>query len=247
MIKTGLIGNGYWGKIVQSKLRILSSLLFVQSSKSYDPSVFNKVDWIFVVTPEKTHFKIAKDCLKKKSNVFIEKPFCSSLEQALELISLSKKFKNKLYVNNLFLKRKETLLFEKKIYKKIHFKWHKPGPYNDNLFNDLLYHDLYILIDKLGAKNIQNISFIENNFNCLSVKFYYGNSEITVDYKRGSKFKKLKTIYVDDKEINFSATKDDPLLTVISDCFNDKIDFVKNHALNLKTIESLLLLKNHIN
>ena len=42
MIKTGLIGKGYWGKIIGDKLDILSDKRFVQGKSNYDPEEFKK-------------------------------------------------------------------------------------------------------------------------------------------------------------------------------------------------------------
>ena len=243
MINTGLIGNGYWGKIIQSKLDKLSNLIFIQSSTNYDPSVFSKVDWIFIATPTKTHFSIVKDCLAQGKNVFVEKPFCSNLNEALELVSLFNKSNSKLYVNNLFLERKEMLFFTKNNYREICFKWHKPGPFNDNIFNDLLYHDLYILIHKLGFQNITKINSFKNNFNNLLISFLFGTCKVKLDYKRRLDLIKNKTISIDNHDICFLNTDDDPLSKIIKGCLNNNINFNDNQNINLHTMKLLDLLK----
>ena len=48
-MKSGLIGYGYWGKIVHSKL----------NNCVINPP-YDDVDWIFVTTPPDSHFNILK-------------------------------------------------------------------------------------------------------------------------------------------------------------------------------------------
>src|SRR5215212_10208675 len=46
-------------------------------------------------TPESTHYPIAKDCLNAGKHVFLEKPIAMTLQEADELINLSKSKKLK--------------------------------------------------------------------------------------------------------------------------------------------------------
>ena len=138
MIKTGLIGNGYWGKKISDKLDYLSDKIFVQTTANYNPDQFGKAKWIFIATPAVTHFKIAKEVIEKGVNVFVEKPFCSNTGEALKLVNLARKNKIHLYVDNVFLFRKELLGLVPGEYRNVKFHWYKNGPFNDTLINDLL-------------------------------------------------------------------------------------------------------------
>jgi virulence factor len=89
--KTVLVGNGYWGSKIHEKLLKVSDVLSVQSSKNYNPNLFENADWVFVATPIASHYDIVKDCIIKGINVFVEKPFASSVAKASELIELAKK------------------------------------------------------------------------------------------------------------------------------------------------------------
>ena len=173
MIKTGLIGHGYWGKVIESKLDSISQKRFVQTSVNYDTTVFNQVDWIFIATPAETHYKIAKDCIERGVNVFVEKPFCANLLEAEELVFLGQKNQVNLYVDNVFLRRKELLSIKTRPSQSIKFCWYKYGPFNDNLANDLLYHDLYLTISILGLNEISSLNLIINKKDILQFNFLY--------------------------------------------------------------------------
>jgi predicted dehydrogenase len=93
----GLIGNGIWGSKIKSNLIKIANLKFVcNSSKNYLNEIKkNKVKWVFIATPNKTHYEIVKNCLNKGINVYCEKPLCLSHLKAKKLVELSKKKKIK--------------------------------------------------------------------------------------------------------------------------------------------------------
>ena len=103
-LNVGLIGKGKWGKIVKQKLSILSNLKFTcGKKKDYSKLIkSSNIKWVFIVTPNKTHYKLVKMCLKNRVNVFCEKPLCLSLLQAKKLILIAKKNKVKLYVSDIY-------------------------------------------------------------------------------------------------------------------------------------------------
>ena len=109
MVKIGLIGAGKMGI---SHLSILgahpdvevvgvcdASKLVLSALEKY--SKFNcytdylkmvdeqKPEAVFVATPTKFHFDFVKELLKRNIHVFVEKPFCLTEEQGMELTSLA--------------------------------------------------------------------------------------------------------------------------------------------------------------
>lgn len=70
MINTGVIGCGNWGKKIIKILKKKTNLIFVANSNSNYQKKLKKVDWVFIATPDKTHFKIAKFLIKKKKIFF---------------------------------------------------------------------------------------------------------------------------------------------------------------------------------
>jgi hypothetical protein len=238
MTKTILVGNGYWGSKIYEKLLKVSNLLSVQSSKDYDPNLFEKADWVFVATPMSTHYKIVKDCLYRGVNVFVEKPFTSSLFDASELVSLAKERNKLLYIDNVFLHRDELLSSSFLARKNIRFIWRKSGPFNDTLINDLLYHDLYILISKIGYSPIEKLNIKINESNLFLAEFQYGELHVVIDYNRiSSQF--YKTIILDDVPLRFLNQDQDPLFDIINKCLTENHDFALNNELNLLTMQTM--------
>jgi predicted dehydrogenase len=133
MIKFGVIGYGYWGPNIVRNLRGLDSATVVsicdkssaalRRAKQANPDVhvtsdFTEVlsspdiDAVAVITPVWTHYELAKRALQNGKHVFVEKPFTSTSDQAVELIELAEK-------NNLQIMVDHTFLFTGAV-KKIH-------------------------------------------------------------------------------------------------------------------------------
>ena len=63
----------------------------------YDVPIFQKIEYLLdqvdavsIVTPTPNHIEAARQCINKKKHVFIEKPITVPLEEADELLKLSK-------------------------------------------------------------------------------------------------------------------------------------------------------------
>jgi hypothetical protein len=229
-MRTGLVGYGYWGKIIDSKLK--NNIL---------TPPFDDVDWMFVVTPPNAHYDLVKEYILKSKNVFCEKPLTLDYNSSLELIELAKAKNVKLYIDNIFLLRDEIKNLNILPFNQIEFIWLKQGPYKNDLISDLLYHDLYLLIHLAGLNKIENINKIENTNNKLKLNFKYGNINVSIEYNREWNNEKTKLIKTEHQTIDLSFPKNDPLKESIEACFSDKVFYEYNHYLSLETIKLLEL------
>jgi predicted dehydrogenase len=124
VIKTGIIGYGYWGPNVarnfnncngakllsicdlnEKRLKIAESYYpFIQTfSDPKDLIASEDIDSVAIVTPVFTHYKLAKLALEGGKHIFVEKPFTSNVAQGEELINLAAKKGLKIMVDHTFL------------------------------------------------------------------------------------------------------------------------------------------------
>jgi predicted dehydrogenase len=165
MINVGLIGYGYWGKIIHSKLKLISDVKFICRSKDTYVDKLDSVDWVFVVTPDNTHYRITKTCLEHGKNVFCEKPFTCNVGQAIKLYKLAEKYNVKLYVDDVFRYRTQLKELHSVIdkEKKLKVVWNTLK--SENYLNRLTWHHLYMLYPILNGQldidwpRINNITF----------------------------------------------------------------------------------------
>jgi len=215
---TGLIGKGNWGKIIEKKIRSVSKLHFTANSKSKYLNKLDKIHWVFIATPDNTHYNIVNKCIKKKVNIFCEKPLTKTYIQSLKLFQKAKKNKILLYVDEIqsFLKKKI------KIEKYNYITRQKKGFGNpkDLLFR-FAYHDFYYLYEKIRKDKISNIK-IFNIKDSLEFKIDFGRKTFHFYYSLNSK-KKIHSF----NSTNL-LTKKDILSKMIKCVLNEKVDFENN-------------------
>ncbi len=107
-IKTSLIGTGHLGTIHckllkenpyadfigiydidEQKTTQLAKELNIKKFSNIEETL-NESEAIFIVVPTISHYEIAKKCIENNKHCFIEKPVTSNIQQANELINISK-------------------------------------------------------------------------------------------------------------------------------------------------------------
>jgi predicted dehydrogenase len=196
-IRVGLIGYGYWGPNIARVLEefpnvelsycadLLESSLqqvknkypHIQTTQNYKTILQDKeITAVFIVTPTKTHFQLAKDALLAKKHVFIEKPITYETKHCKELIKLAKKNNLILSVGHIFLFNPAVNFIKKEIDKGtlgtiryLHFQRRNLGPVRKdvNVLWDLAPHDISMLLYFIKQKPLSVIavgqSFLQNN------------------------------------------------------------------------------------
>tara|TARA_B100000424_G_scaffold221264_1_gene180265 strand:+ start:2951 stop:3703 length:753 start_codon:yes stop_codon:yes gene_type:complete len=237
-LDVGLIGRGKWGSLIKKKLSNISNLKFVIGKKTkFDNLIKNhQVKWVFIATPNITHFKIVKKCLKLKTNVFCEKPLTTTHKSSKELFKIAKKNNLKLYVSDIYsfhkkkifkLKKKNTIFRSKNV----------PGN-NKEFLNRFMYHDLSILYKNIQNYKIKNIYFKKiKNKKIFKVNILFKNKkELHFNYNLQMNQKKHCI-----NNINL-ISKDDILKKMLKNVIYKKINFKKNEKkalFILKFIENL--------
>ena len=231
MIKTGLIGYGYWGKILHEKLINLSDVKFICRSEDNYYSKLDDVDWVFVATPDDTHYEIVKKCLWAGKNVFCEKPLTPTYEQSEKLYRLAKMKNVKLYVDDVFNYRDEYVtLLKSYIDNPTYIKstWKKYGrtdyrDYTPASFYNLMYHDLYLLHPFLRTKKLKNLNVIDKD-NTLHFETNFSGFKVDFLYDRKNKNNNQHSVL----GVNFDKHTNDALYDMIKKLLNNNVDYELN-------------------
>lgn len=183
-MKLGLIGYGYWGpnlaRIISEsdscELKYCADLVEASRKQVKDkyPGVTATADYheilndkevkaVFIVTPTKSHYRIAKDCLEAGKHVFIEKPLTYGYKEAEELVAMAAKKKVTLMVGHLFLYNSAVRYIKDFIdsgelgtIRHLHFQRRNLGPIRSdvNVMWDLAPHDISMLLYFLKEKPV---------------------------------------------------------------------------------------------
>jgi hypothetical protein len=220
----GIIGCGRWGKKVIEILANIANIKFICNSKNnYKDFYLRDIEWVFILTPDKTHNSIVEYCIKKKCNVFCEKPLTMCYHQSDNLYNLAKNNKVKLYVDDVenykkkkFFIKKNNLIIRKK--KDI-------GPAKSLLYR-LAYHDFYLLYRYLiPEKFLKFNAKIDNHKLLLSIE---GKKIFNFIYDINSK-NKIHTI----NNCNFLNFDCNPLKDMLLDVLYSKKNFIMNKKISL--------------
>ena len=229
MLNVGLVGYGHWGKILYSKLKKLSNVKFICRSKDTYIDKLDSVDWVFVVTPDNTHYEIVKSCILNGKNVFCEKPFTANFQDALALYGLAEIHGVKLYVDDVFNYREELKELHHSIdsEKEIKVVWNTLK--SENYLNRLTWHDLYMLYPILNGKLDINWPKINN------ITFDYGVTD--------TKYHEVAGI-----DFTHNAGNNDALLDMVNGVLNDDsiIDWDYNKEITLNSEKILERIKRNI-
>ncbi len=110
-MRIGIIGIGYWGKIILKNLEILGEndiiICDISNQKIGDYGIINNYkdldcDCVFLTTPTSTHYEISKYFLEKKIKVFCEKPLTTKISQAETLYDIAIENKTILFTDWIF-------------------------------------------------------------------------------------------------------------------------------------------------
>lgn len=237
MISVGIIGRGNWGSILRKKLVKIAKINFFVDSKTSFITQLPLVEWVFVATPDASHYSIVLKCLKRKKNVFCEKPLTLSYKKSKFLFEYARINKLKLYVDDI-----EKFKFKKfNLNKKNYVVRKKLGEGNHkSLLYRLVYHDLYLLYDKIRKYKIKKIDVFKNTNNLL-FKIVYKNLEINFHYSIKSKEQIHKI-----NKVNFLKFKSDPLMLMLKNVLYNKVDYKKNRNLSLFSNQIIEKIKKKI-
>jgi hypothetical protein len=237
-MKVLLIGKGYWGSIVIQKLIFFPPIkvTVADSESNLDEMLRKKFEFVFVCTPTNTHYEIVKKCIENKRNIFCEKPFTGNYKKAKELYSLAFEHGIKIYVNNIFLYRNEFQAIKNLPFNNIIFKWSNNCK-KDTIYNNLLYHDLYMLIEMAGHE--WKIDCVDNN----RIKLKKG--QMTAIFLYNNRVFKNKEIIIDNHKVSFNHPLNDPLSETIFELFSKQVNYDKNKILTLQTLELINYIKNY--
>ena len=174
MKKLGIIGIGNWGKnLVRelSKIHCIKkcssngnlknirwlkknypSIQYVSDSKEIFAD--KEINAVIIATPINTHYKLVKKGLLSKKHVFVEKPISTNLSEAEELIEIAKKNNLLLFVGHIFIFneifKKLIQISNRENITHLNFLWNKFGTFDEDIFLNLVSHDLSIILALFG-------------------------------------------------------------------------------------------------
>jgi predicted dehydrogenase len=179
MLKVGVLGAGHLGKI---HLRLLKQSSKYELAGFYDDNPENAlkiekefgykrfdtiaklltaVDVVDIVTPTLSHYKCAKVAIKSGKHVFLEKPISNTVEEAEEIIALSKEYNVKGQVGHVERFNPAFISVKDSIENPMFIETHRLAEFNPRgtdvpVVLDLMIHDIDAILSVVKSK-VKNI------------------------------------------------------------------------------------------
>ncbi len=223
-MKCVIVGLGYFGKIIQSKLKefpvdeLITIDPFNPTSDFKNISDVENVDgYWFVTTPASTHHTILLELFQKGvKNIWVEKPICNTLDDTLDIFS-KKPDDVFLYCDFTWLQHEAIKrLGDVSDIKHIEMKWMNDGsmiPKDVNIVTDLAVHPISILtfllikskdiLEKINVTYANDMSVLINGFSKNGITF-----NIEVSNSSSIKTRNISVYCVDDVYRWFSEDPD---------------------------------------
>lgn len=260
-MKIAVIGVGYWGKKhVEEYVNLGQNVTICDESEKNIFDCIEKfseldtkqigeilnddeIEGVSICTPNETHFKIAKLCLKAKKHVFLEKPIATNLEDANELIKISEENNVVLQIGHLY-RFNNSIMKTKKIINEntfgtvhsVYFSWTNFEPiFSDRgIILDLGIHPVDI-IDYIFGGSIQNIK-------CRGWGIRQDRPEFaTINYQLTTQKNELIFVNIELSWLNPIKKREMTILsnenTLNVQCVEQKISFINNKSKDQKEIE----------
>jgi len=181
-LKVGVVGVGHLGAIHSKVYSRLDNVRFVgvcdcnlaraieigqkfkTASYSDYEELFDKVDAVSIAVPTSLHYNVAKDFLKHKIHVLIEKPITKTLSEADELIDIAKANGVILQVGHIERFNSAVLAIEPYLKKPKFIECQRLGPFHKRVKDvgvvlDLMIHDIDIVLG-LMKQDVINIEAV---------------------------------------------------------------------------------------
>jgi predicted dehydrogenase len=180
MLKIGIFGVGHLGKFHVNNWLEISGIELVGF---YDPNeenaafaeekyqlkrylqaedLLNECDAVDIIAPTTFHFDLCKTAIKKGKHVFVEKPLAHTMDEAKELVKLTKEANIKFQVGHVERFNPAFLAIKDLRLEPMFIEVHRLAQFNPrgtdvSVILDLMIHDIDIILS-IVKSNVKNIS-----------------------------------------------------------------------------------------
>ena len=180
MLKVGIFGVGHLGKFHLNNWREIKTAELVgffdpnddsaqevsrkyQLARFLDPAaLMDAVDAIDVVAPTNVHFNLCKMAIRKGKHVFVEKPLANTMEEAREILKLTKESNIKFQVGHVERFNPAFLSIKDLDINPMFIEVHRLAQFNPrgtevSVILDLMIHDIDIILSMVKS-DVKSIS-----------------------------------------------------------------------------------------
>ena len=182
MIKVGVIGAGHLGKFHLNNWAVIEGIELVGFCDTDDENakivsekygltrytdhaeLMDACDAVDIVAPTTSHFELCEAAIKKGKHVFVEKPLANTMDEARELVKLTKEANIKFQVGHVERFNPAFLALKEYDLQPMFIEVHRLAQFNPrgtdvSVILDLMIHDIDIILSLVKS----NVNYISAN------------------------------------------------------------------------------------
>ncbi|QQS37567.1 MAG: Gfo/Idh/MocA family oxidoreductase [Ignavibacteriales bacterium] len=204
-LKTGVIGTGHLGKLHIKMFKQITNCELIgifdsdlnhakAAADEFDIRLFgklddllNEVEAVSIAATTTAHYELAKLCLLKNIDVFIEKPITATISQAEELVAIAADKKKILQVGHIERFNPALLSLEKYIVQPMFIQTDRLAQFNPRgtdvaVVLDLMIHDIDIILSlvKSDVINVEasGVAVVSDTLDIANARLQFANGAV---------------------------------------------------------------------
>ncbi len=278
MLKVGIFGVGHLGKFHLANWQQMEGVELVgfydpgdvnaqEVSEKYQLARFldadrlmDVVDAVDIVAPTPLHFNLCKRAIRKGKHVFVEKPFANTMEEARELLKLSKESNIKVQVGHVERFNPAFLAIKDLELNPMFIEVHRLAQFNPrgtevSVILDLMIHDIDIILSivKSEVKSIaaNGVNVMTETPDIANVRIEFNNGCVANLTSSRISMKKMRKMRIFQKDayvgIDFLEKKTEVIRLQTADDLNAFTFEVETPSGEIKTIAVATPLVTEVN
>lgn len=204
-VNIGVIGTGHLGRFHTKILTTAEKANFVgvydiDATRGYTVAeefgtkyfnnlddLLNEINAVSIAAVTSVHHKVAKKCLEKDINVFIEKPITATIEEAEELVKIASERDLKLQVGHIERFNPALLAVEKYINNPLFIQSDRLAQFNPRgtdvaVVLDLMIHDIDIILSLINSNvnkiDASGVSVVSDTIDIANARIEFDNGAV---------------------------------------------------------------------
>lgn len=204
-LKVGVIGVGHLGKLHTKMFKQIDNCELIgvydsfpmqaeNAAKEFSTNFFNslddlllKVNAVSIAATTSAHYELAKKCFDKNLHVFIEKPITATIQQAEELVEISKSKNLKLQVGHIErfnpgLISLEDYISEPRFIQSDRLSQFNPRGTDVAVVLDLMIHDIDIILSLIKSEvqkiDANGVAVVSDHIDIANARIQFENGAV---------------------------------------------------------------------
>ncbi len=203
-----------------------------------DDFLYN-VDLVSIASPTQSHYKYASYCLEHKKNILVEKPICSTLHDAKNIVQLQERSGMKCQVGHIERFNPAIVALSSVLLRPAFIEANRLAPFTPRgsdvpVVYDIMIHDIDIILSLVQSRvkeiNAVGVPILTNDIDIANAKIEFENGTLANITSSRISLKKERKIRFFQKDMYISLDYQDKIVRVVQK--NPQVDTIMKEIMS---------------